>query len=424
MKDDECASLPPPVAPRRGSSQKIKSSDLKKDSASVKRSSSVKSESGSSGSWYRSRSVTLSGLSGRRNSKEKKEMANGLKKSKLSPPSTRRNSKPTLLDTLTSGDFSQRKLSVGEKTDWQRSRSLTSSPIAFLAHLPRRLPRSGSGLKRSESCYSKPPKGRVSNIVRQYSSRNPSGRTPPRSPSISATRSIPDIPSYERRRSNSEHALTLEAVRNRLAMVESSSSVTLSESMVEENLTVSHSYNDTLASNSSLTNESQTSINSASSSQASSTSSRRGSSKAPLLTSSYNSVPMHTSCSSPNILQSVRIPAIAWAPPTDEESSESARSSCSSSTSLDVPTAMDDVEGILESACEDHNNKDGFRESDDVTGDVKDTLNGILDRISESSQPCGAKLPPILTVTCSADYITITSDDGLPWQGNDAQMAV
>jgi len=422
-KNDECARLPTPIAPRRGSSQKVTSSESKKDSASIKRSSSVKSDSGSSGSWYRNR--TLSGLTVRRNSKDKKELADRLKKSKSSPTSSRRSSKPTLEETLPDADTSQRKLSV--ENDWQRSRSLTSSPIAFLAHFPRRLPRSSSGLTRSESCYTKPPKGRVSDIVRQYSSRYASGRTPSRSPNLSSTRSIPDIPSYERKRSNSEHAGTLEAVRNRLAIVESCSTITLSESRLEDT-TVSQPFNDALTSNSNTSSsESHVSVSSDSSSRTSSTSGQCTSSETPPVASLYKSSSRHT-CSSPNILQTVRIPAIAWAPPTDEDTSESANecsSPCSSSSSLeDVPNAMDDVEIILDNACDDHITEDGFHDSNNVTSDVIDTLNNILDQVSQSSQSCISKQSPILTVTCSADYITITSDDGLPWQGKDVEMAV
>ena len=434
VTDDVCvSSLLSPTTSRRSSSRKVKRGDSKKSSASVKRSSSVKSDSGSSTPWFRSRSITLTGPPARRNSKDKKEAGDGLKPPKLSPPSSRRNSKPSLLDTLTGADFSRRKYSLDDKSDWQRSRSLTSSPIAFLAHLPKRLPRSGSGLTRSESCYAKPPKGPVSQYSRPNNSRLSPGRSSIRF-GISATRSIPDLSTYERKRSNSDHALTLEAVRNRLAMVESCSSVTLSESLAEESLALSSSVKNNETSVSNLSYQSHSSVDSISRSRNSSSSCQCDSSDAASTNPSYNcttSTPMHNSVSSPNILQSVRIPAIVWAAPTDEETSENIRDSfCSSSSSLeDVPYAIDDVEVILENASEDHSSDANFCTSNDVTRtnlihDVTATLNGVLDRICESPQPFVAQQPPTLTVTCSADYITVTNDDGLPWQGKKVEMTV
>ena len=416
---DECALIRTPV-PRRGASQKVKSSDSKVDTASVKRTSSMKSDSGTSSPWFRSRSMTLTG--GRRSGKEKKESGDSLKKSKPSPAPIRRHSKPSVFEHLPEPDFLSRN-SLDDKSDWERSRSLTSSPIAFLTHLPKtkRQPRNGSGLGRSESCYTKPPKGLVASFVRQYSARA-SGKTPPRSPVISSARSVTDLPSYERRRSNSEHSLNVEAIRNRLALVESRSSSTLSESVTEENFPSSHSSKDTESSSTSPL-DSQSNI----------ASPRRLSSRTCPCDPSdaydvATSTPIHASCSSPNILQSVRIPTIAWVPSDEDARSVSKRvSSCSSASSLaDLPAGIDDVDTILDNAagCKD----DGFHSDDvkkNIANDVIDTLTDVLNRVCKTTSPTRPVLPhPRLTVTCSDHYITITSDEGISWPCNDVEMTI
>ena len=399
-----------PSVPRRGSSEKRFLEVRTEKNTSIKRTSSVKSDGGNSSPWYRRRSVTLHGHPLLKN-KDKKESEDPTKKSKMSPVSVRRRSKPSLLEGLN--------VKHDEKSDWRRSRSLTSSPIAFLAQLPRRAQKSGSGLVRSESCFTKPPTNRVGSFMRHHSNRS-SGRASPKSSLGLHTGSIPDLHMYNRQRSNSDHALTLEAVRNRLALVESGSSTTVSESVAEESESASRFHEDSNESNPSSQRGSQPNLTTLISSSCGLTVTKSGPSPARSL---------RFSCSSPSLMHSAPAPTAAWSPETPDPSRHVTTSSCSSScTSLaDVPSVMDDVEDLLVNAIDDQNRSDGCCGNSDaanVCEDVVVTLNHVLNRVCNSPLFEVKQSAKNLTVTCSNDLITISCDDGSLLQGNNIEMTV
>ena len=412
---DEAHFPPTPESDQAGSGQlsvKITAVD-RTEKISVRRTSSVKSDSGSVHyPWYRNRTFTVGNPSGRRSSREKID-DNDVSKSKLSPLFRRRHSKSSLLGLFSGTNVLERKYSLDEKNDCNRSRSLSSSPIAFLTNLSRMKLRTGSGLTRSESCYSKPPSGRLGSLTQSFRGN----RSFPKFPSMAITRSIPDLTAYQRNRSNSDHSLTLEAVRNRLALGDGGSTTTLSESLAEE-VTKVESPPEQIETNTSSPSSSQFVMGSPSRPLS------RTSSQSTIPDLDYNvcvtSTPVHN-----DERNTTKNP---FEESLEQANSMSSTRSSSSASFINDPLPMDDVEDILEKAssetirgdCETTPTNQPINDRDEIATTLDEVLNLVCDSISH----CAVSDQRRVSLSRNSNFVILTADNEQPWEGNDIEMMV
>ncbi|CAK8689367.1 unnamed protein product [Clavelina lepadiformis] len=450
-----------PIARRAGSEKSALDKPGEKN-VTVKRSSSVRSEGGNSNAWYRNRSMTLTGQgqghSFRRNSKDKDFIGGDLKKKSRSPLSFRRNSKPVVTKTDSSDSLELNK-PIDDSFTCRRSRSLTSSPINFLASLPKRSSQRGSSrISRSESCTTKPPTGRVSQLTHAYNLRSQSGtasKTLPTSPRLASARSTPDLSILETKsHSQFEPMETLAEVKKRFAPSpipepDHSSSLDRLSPDIEVSVQAPTPVDTPSTSTQNSPNVvkpphasdvSHFMMDSPDDPAASNTSQNFPIVEEDALSPGYKSVSslpsIHPSLSTSIIIMptialtnSSSVPMLSSLPKNDFTQSTSC---CTSSESLaDVSPLMDDVTMILDNAVERLSQDDAMSEDNDLTISevdmttdadlvVLDTLNEIIANVCDS-QPI---FPFSSEVNCHEDYITITAEDGLPWRGNDIEMMV
>ena len=112
-----------------------------------------------------------------------------------------------------------------------------------------------------------------------------------------------------------------------------------------------------------------------------------------------------------------------------ERTSSISSSRSSSSTSLVAdPSPIDDVEEILDKAgsevasndCEATPTNQPINSRDDVAL----TLNEILNRVCELNSVHSILDPHHVTVSCTSDFIALTTDNGQAWSGNDLEVTV
>ena len=282
----------------------------------------------------------------------------------------------------------------------RRTRSLSASPVT--SSIPDRR-RSTAGF--SSESFMKPPSGRPTSLTptHQYNLRSNS-RTPPRSPRLSSTRSMSDLYSYIRRRSQE------------LKQDEEHSSTELPTIVAESTEPLSPLQRHRLSSMSHLI------VDSPDHPAASNTSQNFPMVEEDSIKPAFKSLTtMHASNASPTI--SIAFPALlpiaAW-PAAAQVGKRTVSTSSKSSESLsDEPLAVDDVDVILEgvaSSDSDVTFSHGAMTSSDVCGDVADVLNEILEQICPSRSG--------VLVSCSEHFITIASDDGTPWRGDDMEISV